>query len=204
MPGSMPPPVVCLVGGMGSGKSAVAEELARRGARVISGDRLGHEALRQPAIRDAVVQRWGPDVLDEEGNISRPRLGAVVFGDPQERRALEALVHPWIGRRIEEEVAAARADPACRLVVVDAAILLEAGWDRCCGYVVFVHAPRAVRLKRLAQARGWTEKEVDARMRAQLPLARKVGRADFVIDNGGSLETLARQIDDLLDRLGAG
>jgi dephospho-CoA kinase len=198
------PPVVCLLGGMGSGKSAVAAELARRGGRVISGDQLGHEALRQPAIREAVVQRWGLEVLDEKGNINRQRLGAIVFADPAQRRALETLVHPWIGRRLAEEIAAAKSDPACRLIVVDAAILLEAGWDCNCEVIVFVHAPRSVRLRRLAQARGWSEQEVNARARAQLPLARKISRADFVIDNEGPLETLTRQIDELLARLGAG
>jgi dephospho-CoA kinase len=195
------PPVLCLIGGMGSGKSRVAEELARRGGRVISGDRLGHEALRQPGIRARVVERWGPDVLDKGGNVSRRELGRRVFADPAELRALEAVVHPWIVGRIREEVAAARADPAVRLIVVDAAVLLEAGWDSCCEYVVFVHAPRAVRLRRLAEQRGWSEKEVDARARAQLSLTRKARRADFALDNGGPPEELGRRADEFLSRL---
>jgi dephospho-CoA kinase len=79
-------PVIGLVGGMGSGKSRVAEELAKRGARLISGDPLGHDALRQPDIRDQAVRRWGPDVLDGHGAIDRRRLGAIVFADAAERR----------------------------------------------------------------------------------------------------------------------
>src|SRR4051812_7441164 len=74
--------VVGLIGGMGSGKSRVATEFARHGGRVIAGDRLGHEALRQPEVRDEVVRRWGPGVLDESGDVSRPKLGARVFADP--------------------------------------------------------------------------------------------------------------------------
>jgi dephospho-CoA kinase len=186
---------------MGSGKSQVAAELARRGGRVVSGDQIGHEALRQPAIRDQVARRWGPAVLDEGGNVNRRQLGRLVFADPAEREALERLVHPWIGRRIAEEVAAARADPAVRLVVVDAAVLLEAGWDGCCEVVVFVHAPRKVRLRRLAEGRGWSEKEVDARSRAQSSLTRKASRADYVLDNAGSLGELGRRVDEFLSQL---
>src|SRR5262245_3042424 len=101
-------PVVGLIGGMGSGKSRVADLFAARGARVISGDALGHEALRQPAIRSRVVERWGPGVLDERGAIDRRNLGRLVFADAGQRRELEALVFPWIERRLQEEIAAAR------------------------------------------------------------------------------------------------
>jgi dephospho-CoA kinase len=193
-------PVLCLIGGIGSGKSRVAAELERRGGRVVSGDQLGHEALRQEEIRRQVVGRWGTKVLDEHGEVSRKALGTIVFADPTERRDLEELVFPWIGRQLEAAVAAAKEDPAVRFVVVDAAVILEAEWNRSCDRIVYVHAPRAVRLKRLAQ-RGWTEEGADARARVQLPLAEKVSRAHEVVDNSGSLEELGRQLDELLGRL---
>src|SRR5262249_45585671 len=147
------PLVIGVVGGIGAGKSALTQSLARRGARVIAGDQLGHEALRQPAIRDRVLSRW-PAVGDERGGVDRKKLGAIVFADPEELRALEALVHPWIKGRIAEEVARAKSDPGVPLVVLDAAILLEAGWDSACDRIVFVDAPRERRLARLA-GRGW-------------------------------------------------
>jgi len=125
-------PVIGLLGGIGSGKSQVAALLARRGARVIAGDELAHEVLRQPAIRDAIAARWGRGMLDEQGQVQRRRLGAIVFADSCERRALEAMVHPWIQGRIARQVAAAREDPAVRLIVLDAAVMLEAGWDDVC------------------------------------------------------------------------
>src|SRR5438552_1839733 len=100
-------PVVGLIGGMGSGKSRVAAEFIRRGARVISGDALGHEALRQPDVRDRVAGRWGRGILDDRGEIDRRRLGAIVFADPLALKALEALVHPWVRSRIAAEVEAA-------------------------------------------------------------------------------------------------
>jgi dephospho-CoA kinase len=183
---------------MGSGKSRVAEEFRRHGAQVISGDALGHEALRQAAIRDAVVSRWGPGVLDEHGEISRRRVAAIVFADPAELRALEAMVYPWIKRRVREEVAAARADDEVRLIVLDAAVMLEAGWDGVCDEIVFVDAPREARLERLARQRGWDADEVQARERHQMPLAEKARRARYTVDNSGPPEETARQVEHLL------
>src|SRR4051794_5295036 len=103
-------PVVGLIGGIGSGKSHVAAEFARRGAWVIAGDQLGHEALRQPDVRAQVVQRWGESILDPRGEVDRRRLGAIVFADAGQLRELEALVFPYIERRIAEEIARAQDD----------------------------------------------------------------------------------------------
>jgi len=195
-------PVLGLVGGIGSGKSEVAAALARRGGCLVAGDPLGHAALRQPSVREQVVARWGQAVVDAEGEIDRSKLGALVFADPDERAALEAIVHPWISRRLREQLIAAKADPNCRFVVLDAAIMLEAGWRTACDVVVYVDAPRAVRLKRVAAQRGWSEPEVAKREQAQLPLALKAACADTALENSGGPEELERHVDALLSRLG--
>src|SRR5262245_31887176 len=177
--------VIGLVGGIGSGKSLVASALERRGGRVVAADQFGHEALRRPEVRDRVFARWGPGLADAAGEVDRKKLAAVVFADPGERKALEAMVFPHIERRIEEEIGRARSDPAVRLVVLDAAVMLEAGWARVCDEVVYVHAPRAARLARLREKRGWTEDQVRAREAAQLPLTEKATRAHVAVDNSG-------------------
>jgi dephospho-CoA kinase len=193
-------PVIGLIGGIGSGKSLVAALLAERGAKVISGDRLGHEALEQPDIRDRVAEGWGSEILNPDGSIARPKLGKIVFASFAERKKLEALVFPWIERRIREEMAAVKKKEPGRLIVLDAAIMLEAGWSRECDWFVFVDSPADVRLGRLAQARGWTSEQVQAREAAQLPLDEKKQHADFVLENTGSVEELSRQLDTLLER----
>ena len=192
------PVVVGLVGGIGAGKSQVAEAFARRGARVVSGDALAHAALRQPAIKGQIVGRWGDGMLDYKGEVQRRLLAAVVFADADERRALEAMVHPWIKERIRKEVEAARIDAAVRLIVLDAAVMLEAGWHDVCDRLVFIDAPREARLRRVAGQRGWTVKEVEAREAAQMPLTAKAAHADYTLDNSASLEDLERQVDDLV------
>lgn len=191
-------PVIGLVGGIGSGKSYVARCLQNYGGYVVEADRLGHEALRQPDIRAAVVQRWGQDMLDASGDIDRSRLAAIVFRDPQQRRALEALVHPYISQRMQEEIAQAQADPAVRFVVVDAALLLETGWHQLCDHVIFVDAPDELRLARTQQSRGWTAAEWQARESAQWPVAEKRRLADAVVENCGDTAQLCRQLETLL------
>src|SRR5947209_18760259 len=103
-------PVIGLVGGIGAGKSRFAAALARRGGRVVSGDEAGHAALRQPELKERIAARW-PGVVNEGGEVDRRKLGAIVFADPDERRALEAIVQPWIGERLREQIAAAQDDP---------------------------------------------------------------------------------------------
>jgi dephospho-CoA kinase len=196
--------VVGLIGGVGSGKSRVASLFAEHGARVIAADAFGHEALRQPDIKERVVERWGRELLDEQAEIDRRRLGGIVFASPQERRALETLVFPWIERRIGEEIEAAQADPRVRLIVLDAAIMLETSWNRICDRLVFIDAPQELRRQRLAEQRGWGPKEVQTREDAQMPLADKRRHADHIVNNSGSPEQLRMQIEDLLRQWGLG
>jgi dephospho-CoA kinase len=194
-------PVLGLIGGIGSGKSFVAAELVRHGGAIVSGDQAGHEALRQPDIKAHVVERWGPGVLNDSGEIDRRKVGAIVFADPVERKALEEMVFPFIERRLREEIEKTRRDPAVRFVVLDAAIMLEAGWNKVCDRVVYVDSPRALRLRRLTEQRGWTEKELEKREQAQMPLDEKRRRADAVIDNSGPPGETARQVEQLLRTL---
>jgi dephospho-CoA kinase len=191
-------PVVGLVGGIGAGKSAAAAALARRGAAVIDADRVGHEVLARHEVAAEVARWWGPGVLRSDGSPDRRAVGAVVFADPAERRRLEGFVFPRIGRRVEELIAAADADPAVRFVALDAAVMLEAGWGHVCDRLVYVDAPREIRLARLAARSGWTAAEVAAREAAQLPAAEKAARADGVLVNDGPPERLQTQVDALL------
>ncbi len=195
-------PVIGLIGGIGSGKSRVAAEFARRGAVIIAGDQLGHDALRQPAVKEQVVGRWGTTVLDESGDIDRRKLARIVFADAGELQALEGMTFPWIEQGITQGIRQAQENPGVRLVVLDAAVLLEAGWNKNCDRLVYVDAPDAERLARVAAQRGWSAKEVEARTAAQLPLAKKRSRADAVIDNSRSPEDLAAQVDNLLEQWG--
>ncbi|MCE5303329.1 MAG: dephospho-CoA kinase [Planctomycetaceae bacterium] len=190
--------IIGIVGGVASGKSVVAEHMARLGAAVIDADQLGHEALRLPRVEAAARQRWGETVFGADGRIDRARVAAIVFGEgpkaERERKYLEKLTHPEIARRLWQQAVAASV--RAPLVVLDAALLTETGWDKWCEKVVFVDAPREMRQLRAA-ARGWEKEDFAAREAAQESLDRKRERADVIIDNSGPLERTQAQVEQL-------
>jgi dephospho-CoA kinase len=194
-------PVIGLVGGIGAGKSTVADALARHGGKVVAGDPLGHEALEQQDILDRIADAFARrDILTESGRIDRKKLGRVVFPSPVERSRLEHLVHPYIEDRIREEIDKAQADPGVKFVVLDAAVMLEARWDDVCDKLIYVDAPRPVRLARVKQQRGWTDTDLANREAVQMPAEKKKERADVVIDNGGSPAATSAQVDELVKK----
>lgn len=195
--------VIGLIGGVASGKSFVAQELARRGAVILDADRAGHEVLREPEVLGAARQRWGDAIFTPDGQIDRPRLAAIVFAPTPQGRAdldhLERLTHPRIGEKLQEQLRQAR-QAGVSVAVLDAPVLLKAGWDRFCDRMVFVDASRPARLQR-ARARGWTEAQFDAREAAQESLEYKAARANDRIDNSGSPEQTRAQVEQLWARL---
>ncbi len=193
-----PKPIIGLIGAIGAGKSAVAAALAKRGGVVVDADKLGHEVLELSDVKQQLAARWGADVLKADGTVNRRRIGSIVFQDLTERHALEAIVFPAIRKRAEEAITKLQADDRARFIVLDAAVMLEAGWHDACSKILFVDAPRELRIQRLATRSGWTEAELALRESAQLPLEVKRARADVVIMNAGSLEELQNHVDRVL------
>lgn len=189
--------VIGVLGGVASGKSTVARQLAGLGAGLLDADRAGHEVLRLPQIEAAAGRRWGREVFGPDGHVDRRKLARIVFAaspdGPRQREYLEQLTHPEIGRLLEQQ-AEALANSGTTAVVLDAPLLLESGWDKLCSRLVFVDAPRAVRLLR-AKTRGWSEEDFAAREGAQESLNNKRARADLVVDNSGSPEQILAQLE---------
>jgi dephospho-CoA kinase len=185
-----------VIGAIGAGKSRVAAHLRDLSAVVVDGDAVGHEVLADPAIASRIVEAFGERVASADGRIDRRALGRIVFSKPAAKELLESIVHPPMRRVFEEKIAAGRADPAASLVVFDAAILLEAGWDDLVDEIVFVDADRAVREARVA-ARGWSPLDLSRRESAQLPLDRKRERANHIVVNNGDWEACRKQVDEL-------
>jgi dephospho-CoA kinase len=191
-------PIIGIIGSIGAGKSVVAAEMAKRGGYLITADALGHEGLRQPAVKEKLLARWGNIIFKADGDVDRRILGGIVFADAAELRALEAIQFPYIGDRVREEIAKGEAAPAIRFIALDAAVLLEAGWKNACDHILFVDAPRTIRLERLRQNRNWTESELDNRERSQLSLEKKRQACDATLVNAGSVADAAAQVRDIL------
>jgi dephospho-CoA kinase len=190
---------VGLTGGIGAGKSLVSVLLAERGAVVIDYDLLAREVVEvgTPALA-AIVERFGRGVLLPDGTLDRPGLGAVVFGDDEARRDLEAITHPAIGTLAWERDAAA---PEGAVVVHDHPLLVETGLAELMDLVVVVDAPEEAQLDRLTRLRRMSEADARSRIAAQATRADRVAAADVVIDNSGTVEDLVPQVDALWARL---
>jgi len=189
--------LIGILGGVASGKSEVSRRLRSLGAAVLDADCVGHAVLREAEVRQAVQRRWGEAVLDAAGEIDRRKVAEIVFAAAPESRAeltfLEQLTHPLIGQRLQEQLAELHRE-GVRAAVLDAPVMLKAGWDRMCQRIVFVDAPRDVRLAR-ARQRGWTEADFAAREAAQESLETKRSRADVTLDNSLTRQHLYAQVD---------
>jgi dephospho-CoA kinase len=187
--------LIGLTGGIATGKSTVAGMLAARGADVVDADALAREVLLPgaPAF-EAVVARFGAAVLGQAGAIDRAALGAIVFADPALRVELERITHPRINALMQERIAAALASTA-PLVVADIALLFERERDSAFEGTMLVYAPVATQLQRLRDRDGLDGLDARRRLDAQLPIDDKRGRATWVIDNTGSRESTAAQVD---------
>lgn len=188
--------VIGLVGGIGSGKSAVAAALARRNYLVIDADKDAKAALERPDVRDTLVQWWGPDILTD-GHIDRKKVAQIVFADADQRTRLESLIHPIV--RADRHATIARARRESRPgVVIDAPLLFEAGSDKDCDLIWFVDAPIEQRQQRI-RARGWTDEELTRREAAQLPLEEKRRRSTAVVANDRDLPALDGAIEVVMN-----
>ncbi|MFC5146536.1 dephospho-CoA kinase [Streptomyces aureoversilis] len=190
---------VGLTGGIGAGKSEVSRLLASYGAVIVDSDRIAREVVEPgtPGLA-AVVAEFGEAVLTPEGALDRPRLGAVVFADPDRLAALNAIVHPLVRARSAELEAAAA--PGA-VVVHDVPLLAENGLAPLYDLVLVVDAGTETRLDRLVRLRGMTPDEARARMAAQATREDRLAVADFVIDNDGPIEALRRQVEKVWDEL---
>ena len=193
---------VGLTGGIGSGKTEVARLLAEHGAVVVDADALAREALAPGSPGSAaVVEEFGPEVLAADGSIDRARLGRLVFADAAGRAALEAIVHPYVGRRSAELMAAA---PADAVVVYDVPLLVEKGLQDGFEVVVVVDAADETRLRRLVDVRGMPDQDARERMAAQASHDERLAVADHVLPNDGDLAQLAEQVSRLWAELSGG
>lgn len=192
-------PIIGIIGGIGAGKSAAAAAFADLGCVVADSDALAREALADESIRAALIGFWGSEILDPDGRINRRAVAKIVFGDPQERRRLESVTHPWIDSRRQSLFGAAPSTAPA--LVLDAPLLLEAGLDRECDAVIFVETARSRRAQWVAELRGWDDLELSRREDSQLPLDEKRLSADYVLYNTGDLMLLQEQVRRTLNKI---
>jgi dephospho-CoA kinase len=190
---------VGLTGGIASGKSTVSAILTELGAVVIDADQIAREVVAKgtPGLA-RVVAAFGAEVLTPEGEMDRPRVGAIVFADPAKRQVLEQIIHPLVRARGQELEEAA---PAGAIVVHDIPLLAETGQAAGFDAVIVVDAPEEVQIQRMTRDRGVSEADARARIAAQASRERRLGVATYVIDNTGTREDLRQRVTEVFEAL---
>ena len=185
--------VIGLTGGIGTGKSTVAQFLEEQGATVISADLLGHEVYLpgRPSFHE-VVEAFGQDIVGPDGNIDRKKLGAAVFSDPKNLSKLNSIVHPRMKGMMREKLQELERE-GCDVAVIEAAILLEAGWDDLANEVWVTVAPPEIASKRVAERSGLAQEQIMERIRAQMSNDERTARANVVLDTSGDMDQTIRE-----------
>ena len=189
--------MIGIVGGMCSGKSTVAAELAKLGCAVIDADFISHQLLGEKDVLNKVVRVFGKEILDEKGEISRPELANRVFGDPAKLATLTGILHPLVLSRVEQLIKTYEAEPAVRAIVLDIPLLVEVGWENRCDRIIFVDCPPQVRLERAKKTGIFDADQLKIRENLQISLDKKKRIADNVVDNNSDLSGLSKQIANI-------
>ena len=189
--------VIGLTGGMGSGKSTVSQFLAKLGAVILSADKVGHEAFKPDTkIWCKVVATFGRQILTPDGNIDRKKLGDIVFGNPESLSRLNQIMHPRMYDMVKAQLEEYRRQ-GTRVVVLEAPLLLEAGWTSLVDEIWVTTAPEATVLKRLEERSGMSQAESLARLRSQLSPTERVRHANVVINTDCDLDELRSRVKGL-------
>lgn len=189
--------VIGLTGGIGTGKSHVSRILEELGAAVVDADSLGHLIYRpQTEGWRAVVEHFGEGILAPDGEVDRKKLGPIVFGDPKQLEKLNAITHPLIYKLAEERIRELGSQ-AQKIVVLEAALLIEARWTSLVDEIWVTTSPEEHVVERLQNRNGMSVEAASARIRSQMPQSERVEYADVVIDNAGDLEKLGKQVENL-------
>jgi non-canonical purine NTP pyrophosphatase (RdgB/HAM1 family)/dephospho-CoA kinase len=192
--------VIGLTGNIGCGKTTVARVFEDLGAEVIEADGIGHQLLEKEKIKKRVVSIFTESVLDAQGNISRKKLRNLVFKDKKKLGQLNSILHPLMVKEMKKKIRVSRSN----VIVIDAAVLLEAGWDCLVDKILVVTTPYHTQLKRIKDQGDFSRREIKGIMETQLPQSEKIKRADFVIDNEGSVDKTREQVRKIWAQLNEG
>ena len=165
--------MIGILGGMYSGKSTVAAELAKLGCAVIDADAISHQLLEEKDVLKKIVRVFGKEILDDKGKISRPDLANRVFGDPAKLATLTGILHPLIMARVEELITQCGSQLAVRAIVLDIPLLVEVGWEKRCDHIIFVDCTPPIRLERAKKTGVFEADQLKIRENLQISLDKK-------------------------------
>ncbi len=186
-------PVIGILGGIGSGKSTIAAEFAKLGCKVIDADRIAHELLEEPPVREKVVSLLGQAILDSSGKIDRRKVAKVVFADDHMLASLNRIIHPLVLQRTQELIEQSMSQNQVKAIILDMPLLVEVGWHKKCDKLIFVDCEQKLRRER-AKKLGFDKKQIKIRENFQISLDNKASLADNIIENNSDFSAIAKQV----------
>ena len=192
-------PIIGILGGIGSGKSTVANEFAKLGCAVVDADKIAHGLLDRPAVRAKVVGLFGRGILDSAGKIDRRELATIVFADADKLSLLNKIIHPLVLEQAEELIRQYNGQGRVKAIVLDMPLLAEVGWEKRCDRLVFVECESRLRSER-AKKVDFSDK-IKIRENFQISLDNKASVADTTIDNNSDFSALVKQVADIFTNI---
>ena len=193
--------IIGSLGGIGSGKSTVANEFAKLGCGVVDADKLAGNLLVQDGVRDEVIGVFGQEACDSSGNIDRRKLAAIVFADAEKLNLLNKIIHPRVLEQAEELIREYNEQSKIKAIVLDMPLLAEVGWEKRCDKLVFVECERGLRAERAKKAGVFDENQQRIRENFQISLDSKVALADNSINNNSDVSELVRQVANIFSSI---
>ena len=190
-------PIIGILGGVGSGKSTVAAEFAKLGCEVIDADKIAHELLDKPLVKNKMVASFGKVILDSAGKIDHKKLANIVFADADKLSALNKIIHPLVLKRAEELIKQGNRQNQVKAIVLDMPLLVEVGWAKRCDKLIFVECKQQLRVERIKKMGIFSKNQLKIRENFQISLDNKKSIADNIIDNNSGFSALAGQVTDI-------
>jgi len=189
-------PIIGIMGGIGSGKSTVANEFEKLGCKVINADKIAHDLLEEKNIQEEVVGILGNDIIDSQGNIDRKKIAEIVFKNSDLLFKLNNIIHPGVLQKTEELIDQYNQDNQCKAIILDMPLLVEVGWDKRCDKLIFVECDEKTRKNRVL-SRFSEKNHIKNRENFQISLDKKKSIADNTVNNNSDFSALVRQIAEI-------
>ena len=189
-------PIIGIMGGIGSGKSTVAAEFAKLGAKVINADKIAHDLLEENDTRDKIIALFGIEIVDLQGNIERKKIAEIVFNNSELLFKLNSIIHPGVLQKTEELIEQYNQDDQCKAIILDMPLLVEVGWDKRCDKLIFIDCDEKTRNNRV-KGKFSEKNHIKNRENFQISLDKKKNIADNMINNNSDFSTLVRQIAEI-------
>ena len=187
--------IIGILGGISSGKSTVADQLAKLGCAIIDADHIAHELLDDENIRQRLRKVFPETIFDPDGRVNRDRLAQIVFDDPHKMTELNDIIHPPVLSKCRDLISQYRASPEVPAIVLDIPLLLEVGWEKTCDKIIFVDCKEQIRAQRAQKKAFLSKNQIKKRENLQISLDNKAKNAHYIVDNNSDLSALAEQVE---------